>query len=158
MLDIAGLARNPDEGEELISKAILSGEAFRRFRTSVEAQGGDTAVVDDPSLLSTAARSSDVPSPRGGFVAGIDAEALGTAALFLGAGRFTKEDSIDHSCGMTVRKKIGDFVREGEPLVTLHYNEERNLAQALDLAARAYVLSPNKPPPFRLVHEMIQQG
>jgi pyrimidine-nucleoside phosphorylase len=158
MLDIAGLARDPDEGEELISEAIRSGEAYERFRASVEAQGGDPAVVDDPSLLPTAARSLDVPSPRGGFVAGIDAEALGTAALFLGAGRFTKEDSIDRSSGMTVRKKIGDFVDEGEPLVTLHYNNERNLSQALDLAARAYVLSRSKPPPFRLVHEMIQQG
>jgi pyrimidine-nucleoside phosphorylase len=158
MLVIAGLARDPGQGEERIGGAIRSGEAYERFRSSVEAQGGDPATVDDPARLPRATRSLDVPSPRGGFISSIDTEALGTAALFLGAGRFTKEDSIDPSSGMTVHKKIGDPVGEGESLVTLHYNEERNLSQALDLTGRAYVISQEKPPPFRLVHEVIQQG
>jgi pyrimidine-nucleoside phosphorylase len=158
MLVIAGLARDPGEGEKRIHEAIRSGEALERFRASVKAQGGDPAAVDEPARLPMATRTLDVPSLRGGYVTSIDAEALGTAALFLGAGRFRKEDSIDHSSGMTVHKKIGDPVGEGEPLVTLHYNDGRNLSQALDLADRAYVLSSMKPPPFRLVHEVIQQG
>jgi pyrimidine-nucleoside phosphorylase len=157
MLVIAGIARDPQEGEERIQEVLMNGEAYERFRDSVEAQGGDPATVDFPARLPRATRLRDVESPRGGFVASIDAEALGTAALLLGAGRFTKEDSIDPSSGMTVHKKIGEPVSVGEPVVTLHYNAETNLSQALDLAGRSYVISQEKPPPFRLVHEVIQQ-
>jgi pyrimidine-nucleoside phosphorylase/thymidine phosphorylase len=76
--------------------------------------------VDDPSRLPRAARLLDVPSPATGSVEAIDAEAVGLAAMALGAGRAKVEDRVDAAAGIRVRKRLGDRVERGEPLCTLH--------------------------------------
>jgi pyrimidine-nucleoside phosphorylase len=156
MLLLGGIVQALPDGERLIRGKILNGEAFERFRASVKAQGGDVRAVDDPSRLPSASRKVDVAARGGGYISGIDTEAIGTAAVYLGAGRFTKEENVDPSCGMVIRRKYGEYVREGEPVATLHYNSSKNLDVAVDLVGGAFIFTDEEPPPFRLVHDVIK--
>ncbi len=120
----------------------------------VELQGGDPKTIESPDHLPTAAHQKEVPSPRTGFVSGIETESIGAAAMLLGAGRETVEDRIDPSVGLIVHKKIGDGVDEGEPLVTIHYNDTTRLAETERLITDAYAIgevSPSAPKLLRAV-------
>jgi pyrimidine-nucleoside phosphorylase/thymidine phosphorylase len=120
MLLLGGVAATLGEGRAAIAAAIADGRGLARFRQIVEAQGGDPRAVDDPSRLPRSARLQDVPSPAAGVVEAIDAEAVGLAAMALGAGRARVEDRIDPAAGIVVHKRLGDTVERGEPLCTLH--------------------------------------
>lgn len=120
MLLLGGVVPTVPAGRSAIEAAIADGRGLARFRAIVEAQGGDPAAIDDPGRLPRAARRLDVPGPAEGFVQAIDTEAIGLAAMALGAGRARVEDRIDPSAGIVVRKRLGDRVERGEPLCTLH--------------------------------------
>ncbi|WP_240491898.1 hypothetical protein, partial [Acinetobacter baumannii] len=94
-----------------------SGKALETFKTFLAAQGGDASVVDDPSKLPQAAYTFELAAEADGYVASIQADRIGTAAMLLGAGRATKESTIDLAVGLVLRKKIGDSVKKGESLV-----------------------------------------
>ncbi|HLA24766.1 MAG TPA: pyrimidine-nucleoside phosphorylase, partial [bacterium] len=116
MLVLAEVASTPEAARARLAEALERGEALRKFGEMVRAQGGDGSVVEEPDRLPTAPVVEAVVSPAAGFVAAIDAEALGVAAMTLGAGRATKDDTIDPAVGIVLRKKVGDAVRRGEPL------------------------------------------
>jgi pyrimidine-nucleoside phosphorylase/thymidine phosphorylase len=120
MLLLGGVAPTLTEGRGAIEAAIADGRGLARFRAIVEAQGGDPRAVDDPSRLPRAPRLVDVPAAAAGRVEAIDAEAVGLAAMALGAGRAKVEDRVDPAAGIVVRKRLGDRVERGEPLCTLH--------------------------------------
>ena len=94
-------------GRERAAAALASGAALERFRRFVEAQGGDPRIVDDPSLLPQAPVSHDVRAGRAGWLAAVDAEAIGRAAAGVGAGRQRKEDEIDLAVGIDLLTEIG---------------------------------------------------
>ena len=94
---------------------------------------------------------------RDGYVAAIDTELLGTAAMVLGAGRERVEDVIDPGAGLLVGKKLGQEVRRGEPLVTLHYNDPSRLAEAEGRAQRAYAISDRPPSATELILAVLTQ-
>jgi pyrimidine-nucleoside phosphorylase/thymidine phosphorylase len=123
MLLLGGAVATVPAGRAAIEAAIADGRGLARFRAIVEAQGGDPAAIDDPGRLPRAARLLDVPAPAEGFVQAIDTEAVGLAAMALGAGRARVVDRIDPSAGIVVRKRLGDRVERGEPLCTLHCGE-----------------------------------
>ena len=125
MLSQAGIA----EGERLAGEALDDGSALDKFRELIAAQGGDTSVVDDPSRLPQASSRSTVLAVRSGFVAEMDAEAVGIAALELGAGRVRVEDRIDPAVGIVILKKPGEAVEVGETVFEIHHNK-RGLAGA----------------------------
>ena len=83
-------------------------------------------------------------------------EKIGNASVFLGAGRFSKEDTIDYSAGLIIHKKLGDFVKRGVKLATLYYNSENYLKQAVDLIENAYTISSEYTTQFKLIHDAIQ--
>jgi len=132
-------------GKQLAAKLIASGAAREKFREVVRLQGGDVRMVDDPRKLPCARQSVDVVSPRGGFVAAIQCEQLGTACVVLGGGRERKEDAIDPAVGIEFHKRAGDGVVRGEPLCTLRYNADARLAEARALAEAAYRIEPQPP-------------
>ena len=137
-----------------LDELLRSGQAFRTFRRFVEAQGGDPAVVDDPGRLPQAAVHVSVRAEREGYVRAIDAERVGVAAMLLGAGRETKEDKIDHAVGITLHKKVGDRVRYGDAIATIHSNRERN-AESAELLLGAYDIGPEPVSPVPVVFEVI---
>ncbi len=116
-------------------RALRAGLGFERLRRLVAAQGGDVAQIDDLSRLPQARLRHDFPAAQSGYLAAIHADKIGWATLALGAGRFTKEDTIDHAVGIEVHKNVGDAVQSGERLLTVHANNSESLAAALELLA-----------------------
>jgi pyrimidine-nucleoside phosphorylase len=124
MAVLAGITPNKEEARKLLEQAISSGKALDKFKTFLTAQGGDASVVDEPDRLPTAKYRIEVPSKNAGFVATIAAENMGLAAMLLGAGRATKQSTIDLAVGIVLHKKIGDQVHAGDSLATIHANGE----------------------------------
>ncbi len=120
MLVLGGAARDLAAARGSVSRAIADGRGLAKLEQIVAAQGGDASAVRDPARLPRAPRTYDVAAPATGFVEAIDAEAIGLAAVALGAGRARLEDRIDPAVGIVVHRKLGDRVERGEPLCTVH--------------------------------------
>ena len=95
-----------NEAEQKVEDAIVSGLALSKMREWIEAQGGDGRFIDDPSLLPMAKNSLDIICETDGYITSMNAEKIGIASVMLGAGRESKEDSIDLSAGIVMNKKI----------------------------------------------------
>lgn len=127
MLVLAHLADDTAAARQRLERAIADGSALARFAAMVEAQGGSArAVLEEelpmaPDHLDVVWSPKDGAGPGGGVVEAIDAEAIGMAALALGAGRLRKEDAIDPAVGLWLHKKVGESVEPGEPLVRIDY-------------------------------------
>jgi pyrimidine-nucleoside phosphorylase len=156
MLHICGIAGDNADGEARFDASIADGSALAKFRQIVEIQNGDTAIIDDPDRLPTAAETVFVPAAGGGFVGAMDCTAIGVAVILLGGGREKSEDLIDHAVGIEVLKKIGDPVAPGEPLARLHVTPGRSrVDEALALYRQAVTLVSNAPPLPALIVEKL---
>ncbi|MCL6429540.1 MAG: thymidine phosphorylase [Anaerolineae bacterium] len=139
MLLLGGCAPDLSAARELARAALRSGRALARLREMIECQGGDPRVVDDPwGVLPRAPISAPVLAPKEGYVAELDAERVGLATLSLGAGRERKGEPIDHRVGVVLHKKVGDKVRAGEPLFTVHAADAASLHRATGEVLAAY--------------------
>jgi pyrimidine-nucleoside phosphorylase len=123
MLLLAHVAADLPAARRAVEAAIADGRGLRKLEEIVEAQGGDPRALRDRARLPRAPRTFDVPAPAGGVVTAIDAEAIGLAAVALGAGRARVEDRVDPAVGILVHRKLGDRVEKGEPLATIHHGE-----------------------------------
>ena len=124
MVVLAKKAETLDEAREKLIDVMKNGKALQKFKDFLQNQGGDSSVADNPEKLPQAAYKIDIPAKEAGVVSEIVADQIGVAAMLLGAGRATKEDKIDLAVGIMLRKKVGDAVEKGEPLVTLYANRE----------------------------------
>ncbi|MCM3388989.1 pyrimidine-nucleoside phosphorylase [Ureibacillus chungkukjangi] len=124
MVVLGGKAATIEEARKQLQEVIANGQALEVFKKFIAAQGGDASVVDNPSLLPKAKYQIELPALESGYIAKIEADDVGVAAMLLGAGRATKESTIDLSVGLVLQKKVGDKVEEGESLVTIHSNSE----------------------------------
>jgi pyrimidine-nucleoside phosphorylase len=156
MFYLADRTPSVDQGRQLASELIANGSALARFREIIKQQGGDVGVIGDPRRLPQAQHQSPFPSPSSGFVNSIQCEQVGIASLVLGGGREKKEDLIDPAVGLILHKKVGDPVRQGEPLCTIRYNSDARLADARNLLQEAYRVA-EKPPGAKrpLIHRII---
>jgi len=146
-----------EEGKRLAWDLIATGQALAKFREMVEIQGGDSSVIDTPSVLPHAQHSATVFSAAEGFVSAIQCEQVGLASLILGGGRSKKEDTIDPAVGLTLHKKVGDMVRSNETLCTIHYNDDRNLGEARQMLENAFTVADHLPQtPRPLIHKIIR--
>jgi len=125
MVFLANKASSLEEAEDMLREVIRNGKALEKFKEFIANQGGDPSVVDHPEKLPQAAYRIEVPAREDGVVAEIVADEIGTAAMLLGAGRATKESEIDLAVGLMLNKKVGDPVKAGESLVTIHANREQ---------------------------------
>src|SRR5260221_7017051 len=121
MLVLGRVADDFAEGEMLARKAIASGTGLDRFRQIIEIQGGDPRVVDDYARLPHAPERHIVKAARTGYITRLDAELVGRASVALGAGRDRVEDPVDFAVGIMVTAKPGDNVKEGDPVLEMHY-------------------------------------
>lgn len=112
----------------LVKKSIKSGDALNALVTMVKAQGGDERLILNPDLFRKARYQKEVISDKEGYIVKSDAEGYGIASLLLGAGRNTKEDSIDYAAGIVLKKKTGDFVKKGETIAVLYADDQKLFA------------------------------
>jgi pyrimidine-nucleoside phosphorylase len=139
--------------------ALDGGEALERFRSMVEAQGGDPRVVDDPKgVLPKAPVVLPIRAGTDGTLAAVDAEAIGSASVALGAGRIRKGDPIDPAVGLVVRSKIGDRVGRGEPIGEVHARSEEDATEAARRVLAALTLTEGDVQPPPLIHGWIDGG
>jgi pyrimidine-nucleoside phosphorylase len=158
MFVIGGRSSNLAEGKELYDTLIASGEAFASFRLMVALQGGDPAVVDNPTLLPRARHSVEIRSQKRGFIASMACEDIGTASVVLGGGREKKEDAVDPAVGILLHKKISDRVVPGEALCTILYNDEARMAAAKNLLEKSFTIADEMPLGNRLIRKVIARA
>lgn len=154
MVLLAQKANSLTEARQMLEKAIQNGSSLETLKVFLSSQGGDASVVDDPSKLPQAKYTFELEAKEDGFVSEIVADAVGTAAMLLGAGRATKESEIDLAAGLVLRKKIGDQVKKGESLVTIYSNFE-NVNEVKEKLYENIKISPEKVNPPKLIHEEI---
>jgi len=156
MLHLGGVSKTVADGKQQSANLISSGKALERFRQMVELQGGDPRVIDDAKRLPQAQHTTQVPSPRAGYLSAMQCEQIGTACVILGGGRERKEDSVDPAVGIVLHKKVGDRVSSGEALATIYYNAESKAARARQLIEASCLVS-DAPPATRrtLIHRVI---
>ena len=153
LLIMAGLAENEEEAGEKLVKSLSSGEAFKRFERMVSAQGGDVRVLNDFALLPLS-EQYEYKARESGYINQVDAQALGMAALSLGAGREKKGGSIDYGAGILLKKTLGEKVEEGEPIALL-YTQKKDLGRCMNYLDSALIIGEKRPAP-PLVYEIIE--
>ncbi len=153
MLVLAGMAPSPDAALPKLRRKLVSGEALAVFRDMLLAQGGDAALLQDPSLLPACPCRKPFPSFAAGYVTAVNAETIGRAALVLGAGRARTTDTIDPGAGLSGLVKIGDKVTFGQPLAVLHAASPDRIASALPLVREAFAIKPSPVAPPTLILE-----
>jgi pyrimidine-nucleoside phosphorylase len=144
------------EAEALANEVLSNGKAFQKMKEWVSLQGGDSAALEDFSLLPQAACSEAVIAPKNGFLSSMNTEKIGLAAGSLGAGRKVKEDRIDYSAGILLHKKTGDFAEKGETIATLYASDPSLFSQAKELFLSAITLAENKPILPSLIEDVIE--
>lgn len=138
MLVLGRIDDTIDAARSRLEKVVASGAALDLFGQVIEAQGGNRNVIDDLSLLPIASHSFELKAPESGAVRSVNALAVGRAAMRLGAGRETKEDSIDAAVGITLHAKTGDQVEKGGRLAVLAFNDHDRVESALALLRDAW--------------------
>ena len=155
MIYLGGKAETSEQGQDMAVDALRSGKGLAQFKRFVAAQGGNPAVVEDYSLFPQAAHKLELKAEAGGYVSKIGARSVGLASQHTGAGRATKEDSIDLSAGIYLHKKVGDAVNEGDILATFYGNDPAKLDNAMEEARKAFEISREKVERPKLIKEII---
>jgi pyrimidine-nucleoside phosphorylase len=147
MLRLAGAGDDLPANETRLAQGLSDGRALQKFAEMIEAQGGDRRVCDDPGRLPQAPVQQPVPAPRDGVVSALDALEIGLVSKALGAGRDRKEDPIDVSVGIVLHRKVGDTVRAGDPLATVHAARSDQFDAARERLATAFQIGGAAEPP-----------
>lgn len=134
---------------------ISSGQAIEKLRELITIQGGNPDIIDDPGKLPQAQYHIEVKSTQKGYIESIETESIGKAAMLLGAGRKTKDDVIDYSAGITMVKKIGDYVNKGEVLCVLHTNLKDTL-EPVAVVLNSFKFNSLRPLETPYIYEIIE--
>ena len=159
MLVLGGAAPSLDAARRAMEVAVSSGKAARKFEEIIDAQGGNAAVVDDPSVLPQAGACELFLAPRAGVVARVEPRAVGRGVTALGGGRTRIEDSVDPSVGFVITAKPGDVVQNGEPLATVFARDRAGIDAGLTTLRRAIAIADEAEPPLPLIsHRVTSAG
>lgn len=151
MLLLSGVVSTRDEAIDRIKSNVETGKGLDKLCAMIEAQGGTRDPIENPKLLPQPKLKLEVKAEGSGCVQEIDALEVGLASMILGAGRKTKDEPIDHSIGITLKKKIGDKVKEGEPLALFYSDgDPERIEQAKEKFLGAYQIGSQsvEPPKF----------
>lgn len=134
------------------------GDAFKKFIELIDAQHGDPEVAFKPALLPSAKFTGQIKAPKEGYLRRLDAEAVGTASMLLGAGRKKPGDPVDYGAGIILNKKVGDRVKAGEMVAMLHYSDETLLKDAEEAFLSGIEIGDRETARRKLIHETIMEG
>lgn len=153
MLLAAQAVDNLEGGRQLLQSKIDNGEGLAKFRQMIEAQHGDASVIDHPEKLAQAQYQIPFEAPESGVLANWVANQVGEAAMMLGAGRETLEDTIDPAVGIVLHAKVGDKVEQGDALLTIHANRP-NVDDVIEKLNHAFEIKDHAQAPT-LIHKVI---
>jgi len=155
MIFQAGLLADRDSCIALAEEKINDRSALKKFMNMVGAQGGDTKIFEKPELLPNAKEKLAFFSPTSGFIHSIDAEAVGFAALTLGAGRKIKEEKIDPAVGIVFKHKVGDYLRREDKIANIYCQNLLVGCQVLNLLQKAVKISSPPYQPDELIYGLV---
>lgn len=155
MIFLAKITATLEDARILAQNKLIDGSGFRKLKETIEAQGGNPQVLDRFEMLPNATGAMEITSPRGGYVSAIDAEEIGLASAMIGAGRDTKEDSIDPAVGVILEVKVGQKIDAGGVLCRLYFTKEDRLQEAAERVEDAFRISANAPEPRELILEVV---
>lgn len=154
MVYLAKHSSSIEEGKKKLIDALESGAALEKLKVFIQSQGGEPKVVDDPTLLPTAAYETSVNATKTGYISGIDAHLIGTAAMMLGAGREVKEAAIDLAVGIILDKKIGEKVSKGQKIATIHSNR-KSVEKIVAMLENSFEITETKRNERPLIYDVI---
>ncbi len=149
---LAGVAGSTLSAKQTVQKHLKDGSALEKFKEMIQVQGGDTSFIDDPEKFPTAKYIRKLPAPKRGYVHTINAGMIARGVQILAT---TKKGKMDPAVGVSEIKKVGTQVKQGEPLMMIHYNDETRLESALEYLRSAYRLAPKRPNPPELIVERV---
>lgn len=158
MMRVSKLAETEVEAREKLESALHSGLGLAKLRQMIAAEGGDASYIslDRIDELCKVKTILNVYPKRAGYISSMNAERIGTAAQILGAGRATKEESIDPAVGLVMKKRLGDFIRADEPLCVMYVNDESKVNAALEMFHSAFEYSDAKPEYRPMVYDVVR--
>ena len=155
MLYLAGKG-SMEECENMVKAAIADKRALDTFKKMVVAQGGDVSFIDNPDKFATAPHKRSVKAQKSGYIHHVDTEGYGISSLLLGAGRNTKEENIDFAAGIVLKKKTGDYVKEGEELCMMYTSDEKRFEGAVNKFYESTVILSDEPKKRPLVLDRVE--
>ncbi len=155
MLLASQVAKTEEEALEKLNSALDSGTGLQKLGEMIAAQGGDSRVCGDVNLLPKAPVIYPVRAKEDGFLAHVNGTALGLAAQRMGAGRIRKEDKIDPAVGFVMEKRIGDAVKKGDVICTLHAASEENAKETEARILSALEFTKEPAPRARLLYALV---
>jgi pyrimidine-nucleoside phosphorylase len=156
MLHLAHHAATPEAGAKLSDEILRSGDAYKAWLKIVEAQNGDVTVFEDPAATHKPTATRTLSAPASGYLASMDCKQVGWAVQRLGAGRAKPGDPVSAHAGIEMHAKLGDKMREGQPLITL-FAEDPKLLEEPEAMLRETLQITSTPPKLQpLIHEIIQ--
>lgn len=144
MLLLSGIVDDENKARIMLEETIKTGSAYEKFKEFVKAQGGDVSVIENTDLLPKAKHVIEVKVDKEGYINKIVANEIGIAALILGAGRETKESTIDPAVGIVIKEKVGTFVKKGDVIAYIHTNDLEKAKEAEKKLLEAYHIEENK--------------
>lgn len=153
MVVLANQAPDLETARLMLEQTIKDGSALEKFKQMIIMQDGDPAVIDDYGVMPQAQYHIPIVAERDGIVTKIAADEMGIASMRLGGGRSAKDDQLDYAVGLVLHHKVGDKVRQGEPLVTVHSNQKE--IDGVEKLIRANFIIGDQAPTMKLIHEVI---
>lgn len=155
MIFLGKIVPTLDDARELAQSKLLDRSGYQKFKEVIQAQGGNPQVLDQFELLPNASGVREIASPRAGYISQIEAELIGLASGLIGAGRDTKEDTIDPAVGVILEVKVGQKVDVGGVLCRLYYTKEDRVEDAAQMVEDAFRISTTAPEERELILEVV---
>jgi pyrimidine-nucleoside phosphorylase len=157
MILTGGIIKDPEAARDHARNAIKSGNALERFRAVIDAQGGDPRVLDNPKLLPQASKQLTITADHAGFVSHVETTEIGRVVMDWGGGRSRLEDKIDYGIGLYIHVKLGNYLKQGDPVVTAYYNDESKLAEMIARLRAAFRIAESQPSSEPMIKAIIRQ-
>lgn len=156
MIYVGGITEDAEAGYLKAKEILDSGEGLRRLAMMIEAQGGDSSVIEDYSMFGEARYARELKAETAGYVYDIETAQVGMASQRAGAGRLKKEDPIDSEAGIILYHKVGDYLEAGEAYARVISNDEQKLSDACDILTAAYDIKAEKPATQELIMDVLR--
>lgn len=139
-----GLNITYDEAKEKVLSNLTNGLAYKKFLELIKYQNGDITKLPHSRYV------YNIKANMSGYLNSIDAYKIGLLSMSLGSGRKNKDDTIDYSAGIVLKKDLNDYIEKGDILMQVHSNREIN-----HIDNTIFKIGPNKVYNPRIVYEVI---